>query len=242
MVSVTLIAGILGCGPGRRAESIVVFAAASLKQTFTQIAGRFEAANEGVSVDFNFAGSSDLVNQLSQGAAADIFASADIANMDKLANAGLLAGDPINFASNTLVIAVASGNPKHITSLRDLARPGLDVVVCARPVPCGSATQRIEDATGVRLAPISEEASVSDVLNKVSTGQADAGLVYVTDARSAGGKVTAVPFPEAAGAVNVYPIAVLKRSTKPALAHNFVDLVTGAEGQKILSQAGFGQP
>jgi molybdate transport system substrate-binding protein len=237
-----LFAGMVGCSSGRRAESIVVFAAASLKQTLTQIGGRFEAANEGLSVDFNFAGSSDLVNQLGQGAAADLFASADTANMAKLANAGLLAADPINFASNTLVIAVAPDNPKHITSLRDLARPGLDVAVCARPVPCGSATQRIEDATGVQLAPISEEASVTDVLNKVATGQADAGLVYVTDARSAGGKVTEVPFPEAAGAVNVYPIAVLKRSTKPALAHKFVDLVTGAEGQKILSQAGFAKP
>jgi molybdate transport system substrate-binding protein len=116
------------------------------------------------------------------------------------------------------------------------------VVVCAPQVPCGSATQKVEQATGVTLNPVSEESSVSDVLNKVTTGQADAGLVYVTEAKGAGDKVASVSFPEASGAVNTYPIAVLKESKIPELARLFVDLVTGESGQKILSAAGFAKP
>jgi molybdate transport system substrate-binding protein len=221
---------------------ILVFAAASLKKPFTDIGKQFESDNPGSTVEFSFAGSSDLVNQLTNGAPADVFASADTQNMDKAAAAGLLAGNPVNFASNTLTIAVVPGNPKNITSFQDLVKPGLDVVVCAPPVPCGSATQKVEQATGVRLTPVSEEQSVTDVLNKVTTGQADAGLVYVTDAMGAGNKVTAVPFPEASGAVNTYPIAVLKESKSPDLARKFVDMVTGESGQKILDAAGFSKP
>jgi molybdate transport system substrate-binding protein len=221
---------------------IIVLAAASLKRSFTDIGERFQTDNPGTSVEFSFAGSSDLLTQLIQGAPGDVFAAADTKNMDKAAQAGLLAGDSVNFASNTLVIAVAPGNPKNISSFHDLPRPGLDVVVCAPEVPCGSATQKVEQATGVQLTPVSEESSVTDVLNKVTTGQADAGLVYVTDAMGAGDKVTAVPFPEAAGAVNTYPIAVLKESKKPDLARKFIDLVTGDAGQKVLGQAGFARP
>jgi molybdate transport system substrate-binding protein len=221
---------------------IIVFAAASLKQTFTDIGEQFKTDNSGASVEFSFAGSSDLVTQLTQGAPADVFASADTKNMDKAAKAGLLAGDPVNFASNTLTIAVAPGNPKKIASFKDLTQQGLNVVVCAPQVPCGSATQSVEQATGVTLNPVSEESSVTDVLNKVTTGQADAGLVYVTDAKGARDKVAEVPFPEAAGAVNTYPIAVLKESKDPELARKFIDLVTGESGQKVLNAAGFAKP
>ena len=121
-------------------------------------------------------------------------------------------------------------------------RPGLSVVVCAPQVPCGSATQRVEDSTGVQLRPVSEESSVTDVLNKVTSGQADAGLIYVTDALGAGDKVTTVKFAEAAGVVNTYLIAVLKGAPQADLAQKFVDLVTGEAGQKILSHAGFAKP
>jgi len=221
---------------------IMVFAAASLKQTFTDIGEQFKTDNPGASVEFSFAGSSDLVTQLTQGAPADVFASADTKNMDKAAQAGLLAGDPVNFASNTLTIAVAPGNPKKIASFKDLTQQGLNVVVCAPQVPCGSAAQSVEKATGVTLNPVSEESSVTDVLNKVTTGEADAGLVYVTDVKGAGDKVAVVAFPEAAGAVNTYPIAVLKESKNPEFARNFVDLVTGESGQKVLSAAGFAKP
>jgi molybdate transport system substrate-binding protein len=243
---VLALALISGCGssekPAAQNSKIMVFAAASLKQTFTDIGEQFKTENPGASVEFSFAGSSDLVTQLTQGAPADVFASADTKNMDKAAQAGLLAGDPVNFASNTLTIAVAPGNPKKIASFKDLTQQGLNVVVCAPQVPCGSATQKVEQAIGVTLNPVSEESSVSDVLNKVTTGQADAGIVYVTDAIGAGDKVAAVAFPEAAGAVNTYPIAVLKGSKDPELARKFVDLVTGESGQKVLNAAGFAKP
>ena len=179
---------------------------------------------------------------MTQGAPADVFASADTNNMNKAVQAGLLAGDPVNFASNTLTIVVAPGNPKNITSFQDLTKPGLSVVVCAPQVPCGSATKKVEDATGVQLNPVSEESQVTDVLTKVTTGEADAGLVYVTDAQGAGDKVTEVAFPESAGAINTYPIAVLKQSKDPELARKFVDLVTGEAGQKVLNAAGFAKP
>ncbi|HZN81246.1 MAG TPA: molybdate ABC transporter substrate-binding protein [Mycobacterium sp.] len=235
-----------GCGspekPAAENQKIMVFAAASLKKTFTDLGEQFKTENPGASVEFSFAGSSDLVTQLTQGAQADVFASADTTNMDKATQAGVLAGDPVNFASNTLTIAVAPGNPKKIASFKDLTQQGLNVVVCAPQVPCGSATQKVEQATGVTLNPVSEESSVSDVLNKVTTGQADAGLVYVTDAKGAGDKVAAVAFPEAAGAVNTYPIAVLKSSKNSELARKFVDLVTGESGQKVLDAAGFAKP
>ena len=207
-----------------------------------EVGERFTTDNPGVSVDFSFAGSSDLVTQLTQGAPADVFAAADTRNMDKAAAAGLLAGDPVNFATNSLAIVVAPGNPKGIRSFQDLSRSDLSVVVCAPPVPCGGATDRLEQATGVTLAPVSEESSVTDVLGKVTAGQADAGVVYVTDAAGAGDKVTVVAFPEAAGAVNTYPVAVLEQATDVELARRFVDLVTGEAGQKELSKAGFATP
>jgi molybdate transport system substrate-binding protein len=248
VVSMALVAALAGCGSKPPSQSpqgsgrLVVFAAASLKPAFTQISAQFKAQNAGSSVEFDFAGSSELATQLTQGATADVFASADTAQMDTVAKAGLLSGDPTNFASNTLVIVTAPGNPKNVGSFADLARPGLGVVVCQKPVPCGSATRRVEDSSGVHLNAVSEEPSVTDVLNKVTTGQADAGLVYVTDAHSAGNKVATVNFPEAAGAVNVYPIAVLKEAPQPALAQRFVALVTGDTGQNILAQSGFAKP
>ncbi len=252
-LAVVTILAVAGCGSSTQGSSppstssagggkIVVFAAASLTKPFTQIGDQFKTAHPGTDIEFSFAGSSDLVTQLTQGAPADVFASADTKNMDKAARAGLLRGEPVNFASNTLTIVAAPGNPKKISSFSDLTRPGLTVVVCAPQVPCGSATETVEKATGVQLDPVSEESQVTDVLNKVTSGQADAGLVYVTDAQGAGDKVTAVAFPESAGAVNTYPIAVLGQTKSPQPATDFVDLVTGEAGQKILSAAGFAKP
>ncbi len=242
-IAVTMCVTAAGCGsaPGND-RRIIVFAAASLKKPFTEIGEQFKADNPGTDIQFSFAGSSDLVTQLTQGAPADVFASADTKNMDKAAGAGLLAGAPVNFASNTLTIVAAPGNPDKIASFRDLARPDLSVVVCAPQVPCGSATEKIEKATGVALQPVSEESAVTDVLGKVTSGEADAGLVYVTDARSAGDKVAAVPFPEAAEAVNTYPIAALAQSKQSELGRRFIELVTGDAGRKVLAAAGFGEP
>ena len=222
--------------------SITVFAAASLRSAFTDLGQRFEAQHPGTRVVFNFGGSSDLFTQLDQGAPGDVFASADTANMTKATRAALTASEPVNFATNVLTIAVPPGNPGHVASFADLTRPELKVVVCAPQVPCGNATKRVEDVTGIHLKPVSEESSVTDVLGKVVTGQADAGLVYVTDAAGAGDKVDAVPFPEAAKIVNRYPVAVLRTSENPDVASSFVAFVLGREGRQVLSAAGFGTP
>lgn len=221
---------------------ITVFAAASLRSTFEELGAQLEEANPGTTVNFNFAGSSDLVAQLTQGAPGDVFASADENNMTKAVDAGLVAGDPVDFATNTLTIVTPPGNPKSIASFADLAAPDTTVVVCAPQVPCGAATERIEETTGVTLTPVSEESAVTDVLGKITSGQADAGLVYVTDAKGAGDAVTEVPFPESSSAVNTYPIAVLGASESAAAAQEFVDLVTGADGQAVLTEAGFASP
>lgn len=221
---------------------ITVFAAASLKKTFTELGTQFETDHPGTTVTFNFAGSSDLVAQLTQGAPADVFASADTNNMTKAVDGGVVAGEPVNFATNTLTIVTPPGNPKGITSFADLAKPDTQVVVCAPQVPCGSATEKVEKATGVTLSPVSEESAVTDVLGKVTSGQADAGLVYVTDAAGAGDKVTAIGFPESVDAVNTYPIATLNDAANPEAAQAFVDLVTSAPGQEVLAAAGFAAP
>jgi molybdate transport system substrate-binding protein len=223
-------------------QTLTVFAAASLKTTFTAMGEKFQSANAGTKVTFNFAGSSDLVTQLKSGAKADVFASADTKNMDKATADDLVEGSPVNFASNTLQIAVPPDNPAKIATFADLAEPGVNLVVCAPAVPCGSATEKVEKASGITLKPVSEESSVTDVLNKVTSGEADAGVVYVTDVKAAGDKVTGVTFPESKEAVNVYPIASLASSRSKELATKFVDLVTGPEGQQILTDAGFAKP
>lgn len=235
-------ATVSACGSGPAEPTLTVFAAASLEPAFTQIAARFKTEYPDVAVAFNFAGSSDLATQLTQGAIADVFASANIVQMDKVAQAGLLDGAAVPFAANTLVIVTAPGNPHRVRSFADLADDGLDVVVCQVPVPCGAATQQVQKTAQVTLDPVSEEPDVTDVLNKVTTGQADAGVVYRTDALHAGDKVATVEFPEAAGAVNTYPIALLRDAPQTAAARSFVDLVTADAGQQILHSAGFGKP
>lgn len=240
-------AGEAGAGGGSAAAAsdgtnLTVFAAASLTDAFDELARDFEAEHDGVTVTVNYGGSSGLVQQLTEGAPADVFASADEKNMARLTDAGLAAGTPEPFATNTLTIVVPADNPAHITSLQDLTRDGVKLVTCAPEVPCGNATRKVEAANRVRLEPVSEENAVTDVLGKVTSGQADAGIVYVTDARSAGDTVEAVPLPEAGAAVNTYPIAALKDSEHPELAEQFVRLVTGERGREVLAGAGFGAP
>lgn len=228
--------------PDALSGELTVFAAASLKKTFTAIGAEFEKAHPGATVTFNFAGSSDLVAQLQQGAPADVFASADTTNMDKATGDSLTAATPVNFASNTLEIAVPPGNPAKVTSLADLAEPGIKVVLCAPAVPCGSAAAKVETAARIDIRPVSEEQSVTDVLGKVTSGEADAGLVYVTDVTGAGDKVKGIEFAESSAAVNTYPIATLKSSKNSALAVAFLQAVTGEPGQGILATAGFAKP
>ncbi|QCO98507.1 molybdate ABC transporter substrate-binding protein [Arthrobacter sp. 24S4-2] len=229
-------------GSPKLAGAITVFAAASLKATFTKLASDFEAKNPGTKITLNFAGSSDLVTQITQGAPADVFASADTKNMTKLSAAKLIDATASNFATNVLEIAVPPSNPASISSFADLAKPGVKVVVCAPQVPCGAATDTVERATGTTLVPVSEEPSVTDVLGKVTSGEADAGLVYVTDVKTAGDKVKGIPFAESDRAVNTYPIATVGTSKNKDLAAAFIAMVTGREGRKVLNDAGFGAP
>ena len=233
-----------GCAApaGDAGRTVTVFAAASLKAPFTALAEEFEAAHPGTTVTLSFAGSSDLATQISQGAPADVFASADAKNMAKLGDAGLVEGSPRDFATNVLTIAVPPGNPASIASFADLARPGVRTVICAAQVPCGAATKTLEQETGTTLQPVSEESSVTDVLGKVVSGEADAGLVYVTDVKAAGDKVQEIPFPESAQAVNTYPIAAVRTGRNKDLAAAFIEAVTGPDGQELLRGAGFGTP
>lgn len=240
-ISVLLGSAATACAAARD-TGITVFAAASLEPVFTELGTRFEADHPGTAITFNFAGSSDLVTQLTQGAPADVFASANTQNMTRAADADLLSGAPVDFAANMLTIVTRPGNPTGIAGFADLARPGTQVVVCAPQVPCGAATETVERVSGVTLAPVSEESNVTDVLGKVTSGQADAGLVYVTDAARAGADVTEIPFPESTAAVNTYPAAVLTGSADPESAQAFVDLVTGPQGQEVLASAGFETP
>jgi molybdate transport system substrate-binding protein len=232
-----------GTGDGSAIDgSITVFAAASLEGTFTELALRFEEAHPGAEITLNVAGSSDLATQIAEGAPADVFASADTSTMDRLVGAGLLSGDPTDFATNTLQLAVPPDNPADVASLADAARPGVKTVVCAAQVPCGAMAARVEEAAGIDLTPVSEEASVTDVLGKVRSGEADAGLVYVTDVRTAGGSVLGILVPEATGVITTYPIAGLAGSAEGTTTRAFLDFVTGTNGRIVLEEAGFGVP
>lgn len=223
-------------------RTLTVLAAASLTDSFTALEKKFESAHPGVDVKISFAGSSALVQQITNGAPADVFASADEKNMKKVTDAGLASGTPEIFATNQLQIAVPPDNPASIASFADLAKDGVVVVVCAPQVPCGSATEKVEQATGITLKPASEEQDVKSVLNKVQAGEADAGVVYVTDVNSAGDKVKGIAFPESSKAINSYPIAALKDAPQADLAKEWVEMVLGAEGKAELEKVGFVVP
>lgn len=222
--------------------NLTVFAAASLKSTFEELGAQFEKDNPGVTIEFNFAGSSDLVAQIQDGAPADVFASADVNNMDKAVAADVVSGEPTLFATNVLQIATPPNNPQNIKTFADLAKPGVKLVVCAPQVPCGNATVQVAKKAGVTLSPVSEEQSVTDVLGKVRSGEADAGLVYVTDVTSAGDDVLGIAFPESDAVVNEYPIVALKNSKNLDVAEAFAKFIASPAGQKVFKAAGFGQP
>ncbi|MDR1766875.1 MAG: molybdate ABC transporter substrate-binding protein [Propionibacteriaceae bacterium] len=224
-------------------QTLTVLAAASLTETFTKLGKQFEAANPGVTVALSFDGSSTLVQQIEQGAPADVFASADQANMDKLSQAGYVDGTPTTFAQNSLVIAVPKGNPAQIGGLTDLADSKAKVVLCDAEVPCGAVAQRVLAAADVAVKPVSLEQNVKAVVTKVAAGEADAGLVYATDVKAAGDAVEAVALPDdeavAKAAVTQYPITVVKGSAHTALASDFIDYVLSDDGQRVLADAGF---
>jgi molybdate transport system substrate-binding protein len=228
--------------PAGSAQTLTVYAAASLTESFNVLEKEFEAAHPGVTVKLDYEGSQALVQKLINGAKVDVFASADQANMTKAVSGGVIDGQPTVFATNKLAIAVAKGNPKGIKTFADLAKAGLTVVTCAPAVPCGAAEQKVETSSGTKLHPASQEQDVKSVLAKVESGDADAGVVYVTDATSAADKVDKVDFPESSGAINQYPIAVVKDAPQAALAKQFEDFVLGAQGKSELAKIGFGAP
>lgn len=228
--------------PSGGSKTVVVFAAASLTETFTALGKTFQTAHPGVTVKFNFGGSSALAQQITQGAPADVFAAASPATMKTVIDARLTAGQPTTFVRNRLEIAVPPDNPGKVTALKDLTNPKLKVVLCAEQVPCGAAAHKALDAAGLDVKPASQEQDVKAALTKVRLGEADAALVYRTDVKAAGGKVTGIDFPEAAKAINDYPIAALAKAPQPDLAGQFVQLVLSGQGKTALAQAGFEAP
>ncbi|MBH5131748.1 molybdate ABC transporter substrate-binding protein [Streptomyces sp. NPDC030592] len=221
---------------------VTVFAAASLKESFTTLGETFEKQHPGTEVTFNFAGSDTLAASITSGAPADVFASASPKTMATVTDAGAAAGTPVTFVRNQLEIATLPGNPDRVSSLKDLTGSGLKVVLCDKTVPCGAAARKALDASGLELTPVSYEQDVKAALTKVELKEADAAVVYKTDVKAAGDKVTGVDFPESAEAVNDYPITLLKNAPNTDAAKAFIELVKSAEGQRVLTGAGFRTP
>ena len=222
--------------------TVTVFAAASLTDTFGAIADAFEREHPNVTVALNFGGSSSLATQIVEGAPADVFAAASGVTMATVADAGLTVGEPTVFVTNTLEIAVPSGNPGGVTGLADFSNANLSLAVCAVEVPCGAASKSVFDGAGIVAAPDTLEQDVRAVLTKVELGEVDAGLVYRTDVIAAGDRVEGIEFPEASTAIGAYPIAVLGASTNNGAAAAFVAWVLSPAGKEILGHAGFGAP
>ncbi len=216
-----------GVGP---THELIVFAAASLTGTFTEIGKQFEAAHPGTKVDLQLRVQRDAGQQITQGAPADVFAAASPATMKTVADAGL-AGTQTVFVKNKLEIAVPPDNPAEVDNLKDLTDPKVKVALCAEQVPCGAAAVKALGAAGLKVTPVTLEQDVKATLTKVELGEVDAALVYKTDVIASAGKVTGIPFPEADQAINDYPIAPLTKAPAPALARQFVDLVLSQQGQ-----------
>jgi molybdate transport system substrate-binding protein len=236
---VAIVSGV-ACGGTRAARTTMVFAAASLTAPFEALAKEFERQHAGVEVQLQGAGTPQLVLQLREGAHADVFASADETNMQRVVAAGLTAGVPQTFARNRLAIVVAAGNPQSIHALADLPRAGLRVALCAAEVPAGRYARQALAKAGVALLPVSDEPSVKAVVSKVQLGELDAGIVYRTDVRVAG--VAEVAIDPAHDVVAVYPIVVSANGREPLLGAEFVRFVQSGEGQRLLAGFGFLSP
>jgi len=218
---------------------ISVFAAASLTDSFNALGTSFQAANPAVTVKFNFAGTPTLVTQIEQGAPADVFASADTTNMDKLKGDGFTAGTPQVFARNKLEIVVAPGNPKRIATPADLAKPGVIYITEGPTVPAGKYALQALKTAGVTVTPKSLETDVKSVISKIELGEADAGIVYTTDVTAAGSKVEGVPIPDTDNVIATYPIVTVRATTTSAAANAFIAFVLSSAGQAKLQSFGF---
>jgi molybdate transport system substrate-binding protein len=217
---------------------LTVLAAASLSEAFKELGAGFQERHPGTKITFSFDASSALATQANNGAPADLFASADQANMKKVTDAGNATG-PRVFARNKLAIIVAKGNPRKITSLADFDRPGMRFVLCAPEVPCGKYGAEVLTKAGVKAKPKSLETNVKAVVTKVTSGEADAGIGYVTDAKAAGTAAEGIEIPASSNVVAEYPMAVLKQSANAKLAYAFLDYILGPEAQAVLAKYGF---
>lgn len=223
-------------------RTLTVSAAASLTAAFRDLAADFERMHPAVRVQLDFGASSALAQRILAGASADVFAAADEATMATLVARGAAAGTPRIFARNRLQIVVAAGNPKHVTALADLARTDLVVALCGASAPCGRYAAEAFRNAGIDPPPASRELDVKGVVTKVAMGEADAGLVYVTDVRAAGAKVAGIDVPEATNVVVRYPIVVLRDAADPADATAFVTHVSSSDGARVLARFGFLAP
>jgi molybdate transport system substrate-binding protein len=228
-------------GSGALSGSITVFAASSLTEAFTTLAQQFKSAHSGTDITFDFDSSSSLAEAITQGQKADVFASASTTNMATVVSAGD-AENPTNFVSNTMEIATPPGNPAKITSVADLAKSGLKIATCDPAVPCGATAQKVFDNAKITVKPTASEPDVKSTLGVVESKEVDAGMVYVTDVRAAGSKVTGVEIPTSLNASTTYPIAVVKKSGNHDLAQAWVDYVLSDAGQKVLLADGFSKP
>ncbi len=235
-------ATLAGCGGGGGSgkTKLTVFAAASLTESFTALAGNFEKDHPDVDVVLSFGSSTTLAQQVKSGSPADVIATADSTSMSIVKDAGDLEGSATEFATNTMVVVTPADNPGKLTSLDDLA--GSDFVVCDPTVPCGAAAAKVLDNAGITAQPKSLEQDVKAVLTKVTLGEADAGIVYVTDARAAGAKVATIDIAPDLNVTNPYFIGVIKDSAEGHLANQWVDLVNSQAGQGVLADAGFSGP
>jgi len=223
------------------AGTVNVFAAASLQEAFTTLGQQFEAAHPGTKVAFNFGPSSSLATQIAAGAPADVFASASNKNMDQVVTAAAAIAST-NFASNVMEIAVPSNNPASVTGLSDLAKPAVKVALCQVAVPCGATAAKVFKNAKLTVTSVTQEIDVKAVLAKVTLGEVDAGVVYVTDVRAAGAKVKGIQIPSNVNASTVYPIATLTRAPNKATAAAFTDYVLSAVGVSVLTADGFAKP
>jgi molybdate transport system substrate-binding protein len=221
---------------------ITVFAAASLTESFDAMAKQFEKKYPDVDVSFSYDASSNLATQINQGAPADVFASADQDNLQKTIDAGTVTPPPVVFARNLLEIAVEKGNPKKIKDLADLQKSGLVVVLCADQVPCGKYAAESLSKAGVSISPASKEENAKATLSKVSIGEADASIVYVTDVKASKGATSGVKIPDKANVIATYPMGVVKDSQNAAAAKAWVRFVTSRDGQQTLKKFGFLPP
>jgi molybdate transport system substrate-binding protein len=221
--------------------AITVFAASSLKDTFTQLGQQFEAAHPGDTVKFSFGASSALAEQINSGAPADVFASAATKNMDQVVSTGN-ASNPQNFAENIMEVAVPPSNPAKVTSVNDLAKSSVKVALCQPQVPCGVVAAEVFKNAKLTVKPVTLQPDVKSVLTQVELGNVDAGVVYVTDVQAAGSKVKGVTIPANVNATTTYPIAALTHSKEQAIAAAFVAYVLSPPGEQVLKAAGFEQP